>query len=309
MSGMITKTMQYIETLYLNAPEGDIAKPEYSDCVRFCGSTVYAHATIIYLLSNVMNKAQLLWQEGTIKGPYYVSIIFPFDLDEKRKPEDAETTYERIKWYINNFRVPDCGLVVSFYKNTDIKPWITTPWHLNEVWPMKRRWSPKGTHITIQSTENLIGSSLKSLIHTVTPQFVEHAEKMAKKYGYQVKFIDYTLPYDEMYEAIVTSDHHFTYCGATYYFAATVGCPTTSWGYEYSSKIRVNGAYFTYKDGKRVHTSMQLSRWSNISTNRAKIMQYDSDEGAVLNKPLIYCSNVDDVQEIDLVFKNIISKK
>lgn len=303
--------MRYLETIYLGCDSTEIAKPETSDCVRFCSSTIYSHATIISQLSNVFNKAQLLWQEGAITGPYHASMVFPVDLDHRRKPEDAESSYERIKWYINNMRVPDCGMVISFYQNLNSKTWITTPWHLNEFWPMKRQWDPQHTHVTVQLTEKLIGTTAKEMIHSVSPAFIEKVDQLADKYGYEVRYIDYTMPFDEMYDDIVTSNHHFSFCGATYFFAATVGIPTTGWGYYFSAKTRTGGSYYEFNvdsNGNpiRTYTEMQSTQWANLSTNKARIMQFDHDLGVVMNKPISYCTNVDDPDELEDVFAKMI---
>lgn len=298
--------MQYLETIYLDCNSTDIAKPETSDCVRFCSSTIYSHATMISQLAGVFNKAQLLWQEGSITGPYYVSIVFPVDLDHRRKPEDPESSYERIKWYINNMRVPNCGMVISFYQNLNSKTWITTPWHLNEFWPMKRQWSPQNTHITIQTTEKLLGTTAKDLIYAVSPAHIERVEKLADDYGYEVRHINYTVPFDKMYDDIVTSNHHFSFCGATYFFAATVGIPTTGWGYYVSAKIKTGGSYYTYNTAERIYTEMQSTQWANLSTNKARIMQFDHELGVVMNKPISYCNNIDDPDEIDDVFQKML---
>lgn len=298
--------MQYLETIYLDCKRLDIATPEKSDCIRFCSSTMYAHATIMCQLANVFNKAQLLWQEGSLTGPYYVCVIFPVELDHKRKATDSESVYDRLKWYINNMKVPSCGMVVSFYQNTNTKTWITTPWHLNELWPMKRQWDPKGTHITIQVTEQLVGTKAKYVIHTMSPPFIKRTEQLAKDYGFDIRYIDYTLPFDQMYEDIVTSNHHFSYCGSTYFFAGAVGVPTTGWAYYISATVKQPGSYYTYDSAKRIYTEVQSTQWGNLSTNKARIMQYDHQLGVVMNKPVEYCTNIDHVEDLDEVFQKML---
>jgi len=298
--------MLYLETVYLDCSTGDIATPEKSDCVRFCSSTMYSHGTIISQLANVFNKAQLLWQEGSLTSPYYVSIIFPSELDHKRKNTDPESVYDRLKWYINNMRVPSCGMVVSFYQNRGIKTWITTPWHLNEFWPMKRQWDPKGTHITIQVTEHLIGSAAKDIVHSVSPSFIKRTEELAEKYGFEVRYIDYTLPFDQMYDDIVTSNHHFTYCGSTYFFASTIGIPTTGWASRIFAKAKQPGSYYKYHSAERIYTMVQSTQWGNLSTNKARIMQYDHKLGVVMNKPAEYCTNIDEPEDLDEVFQKML---
>lgn len=303
--------MHYIETLYLNCNSDTIAKPETSHCIRFCSSTMYSHATIISQLANAFNKAQLLWQEGSISTPYHISIVFPVELDHRRKPDDSESVYERLKWYINNMREPSCGAIVSFYQNKQSKPWITSPWHLNEFWPMKRQWDPQNTHVTIQVAEKMIGSTSKDFIHSVTPNFIDKVCDLATDYGFDVKFIDYTMPFEQMYNDIVTSNHHFSYCGATYFFAATVGVPTTGWGYFISPNTRQTDSYYEYDLGpdgtpQRVFVNAQLTQWGNLSTNKARIMQFDSKLGVVMNKPISYCTNIDDPDKLEETFAKMI---
>lgn len=294
--------MRIIETLHIGCSEG-FAEPDRSHVIRFCNSTVFAHATLISQIAPAFVNAQLLWDEGISRTPYHVSVIFPFELDKVRKEADVETAYERIKWYFNNLMTPDCGLVVTFYQNLKSKSWITAPWHLQHLWPLKEIWTPKKEYITIQKIEPLVGGSAKRKID-VFPEYEERAVELANKLGYGVKYVDYIMPFDELLDTMKHSDHHFSYQGSSYFFAGLLGLPTTIWGSEMPRRYSWN-SYYSYHDCERIRINHVSSRWGTLGTNQARIMQYDPEVNAVMNKPVTYAYPIDSIGELENEFKKI----
>ena len=295
--------MRLLETIYLGDDTREMAIPSKAHVIRFCASTVYAHGTLISQICPAFVKAQLMCDEGISDKPYHVAVIFPFSLDKVRKPEDVETCYDRIKWYFRNLRKPDCGMVVSFYQNLESKDWITEPWHLNQMWPLAERWEPKGDYITLQKMEPLAGGSAKRVKH-LTSEYEDKCVALAEKMGLEVKVVDYLTPFDELLTTMKYSDHHFTYRGATYFFAGLLGLPTTSWCAEEKRSYQ-HLSYYTYSVKERVWDAVQKTRWGTLATNWARIMQWDDVLNVVTNKPIDYIHNIDSLGEIENEFRRL----
>lgn len=292
--------MNYIETLYLGADESaGIAKPGESVPVRFCWATMYSWATVVNTVSNAFAQAQLLFQEGAYEGPVKIAVYYTKE-DHKRKETDSETIHERMKWLFQNMMEPECGLVVSFYHLPEGREHIVIPFFIASFWPTKKQWAPQGTYITIQKTEDGIGGAKKEKIYNEAPIYIAKAEEMAAKYGYEIKYIDYTMPYDEMLDLLVGSDHHFTYAGATYYFAACVGVPVTAWTY-FERRYRL-GTYYDYDTKERIDCMAEDGQWGKITSNKVRILRWDWDRKVVLNKAEDYAYHLASVEELERIF-------
>jgi hypothetical protein len=107
-----------------------------------------------------------------------------------------------------------------------------------------------------------------------------------------------------LYELLLGSDHHFSYSGASMFFAAMMGLPTTAyclgltdqwWPSKYYNKV-----------GTKVNVMVQRGKWGILQTNLARVMQWDPDEQMVLNKPPEYLTHIDSVEKIDHAFERIL---
>lgn len=294
--------MFHIETLYIGCKDsGEIVQPESSHCIRLCSSNVFAHATLISQFCPAFTQAQLQYQEGTSDKPYQVSVIFPFDMDHKRKKEDTETTYERVKWYAENLAIPSNGIIISFYQNTKVKSWITEPWYAATIWPTRRENEPQD-YVTIQRTELLIGGTKKYKVIEESRVFEDTCVKLCDKLGIKYKFVDYSMPMNETYKIMLGSQMHFTYAGATYYFAGLMNLPTISWCFP--NKKRIKGNYYHPEKCERVTFEIENSYWAN--TRSARGLSPKFIDGEVINYPTDYIKHVDNVQELELEMLRIL---
>ena len=298
--------MKLIETIRLNCNNEDIAVPERSEVVRLCISRMYSHSTLIASICPVFTRAQLMWQENAISGPVYVSVIFTEELDHKRKDADTETVYERLIWFIKSLRAPDCGMIISVYQNLNAKRYIMDPWHLHHIWPFKDQWEPKGEYITIHHAEPKLGGTKKDKVLSEAPVYLARVMEMADKYGYDVKTFSYAMPWQEIYDGLRHSDHHFTYIGSTYYLAGCMNTPTTGFSYSNTHSV-INGSYYDYETGVRTNVTIPETRWGIVGLNRTRTIQYDFDLGAVVNKPVDYVKEISEVDQVDDIFKNMIN--
>ena len=308
MNGKTMSNLKLIDRVTLGCePYDEPPDPSNSHIVRFCRGTAYAWGCLVPWLSEPFIKAQLAFQEGSLNKPFRCSIIYPFELDHKRKESDPETVYWRIKWIVENMLPPDCGIDIALYQNTDIKDWITAPWATNQFWSMAKRNQPKGEYITVQRIEQKIGRDKKTYIHREGPKYIQAIEEKAERYGYKIHFVDYTTPFPKMYDLLLGSDHHFSYCGSTYFFASLIGVPTT--GYvkgEGIPDIFTPESYYDYHTAERIRVMTQMTKWGNLNTNYARIMQYDPKYHAVLDKPADYLREIDSIEKLDQSWERIL---
>jgi hypothetical protein len=296
--------MKLIETIYLGCEDtGEIAETHNSHTIRFCNSTAWAHGTLISYICSTLAKCQLLYEEGSLNKPSKISVIWPFDIDAKRKPADVETGYERVVWYFRNLKIPTNGIIVSFYVNQNVRSWTSDPWRVMSLWPTKKQWDPTGDYITIQKAEPLAGGKVRRIKDRLPP-FEEKTLQLAENYGYDVKYVSYLTPFDELYELLLGSSCHFSYLGSTYFFAGLVGTPTVGWGeavqYDHIT-------YYTRKDAQRLPASISTPRWGRLASNVGRILRYVEDEGGVMNKPVDYTTHVNDERDLEKIFEKIMS--
>jgi hypothetical protein len=291
-----------IETLYLGCDESHgPALPGQAHPVRFCWATMYSWATVINTVSNVFCTTQLLQQEKAFPGPAKVAVYFTRE-DHKKKAADSETIYERMIWLFKSMKEPEGGMVVSFYHLPEGREWISIPFFIANIWPTKKQWNPIGTYITIQKTEAGIGGKKQDKVYEEAPLYVERTEQLAKKYGYDIKYIDYTMPYEETLDLLAGSAHHFTYSGSTYYLAACVGTPTTAWSY-FGRRYK-NGRYYDYDTKENIKVMVEEGQWGKITSDKARLIKWNKERQVVDNGPEPYdVHHVVHHDEVEEVFK------
>jgi hypothetical protein len=226
-----------IETIYIGCENNkSISLPTSSHIVRFCADTAHAHCTIMCLLSDVFFKAQLISDEDYAQGPYRVSIMWPeqFVNPFKRKPSNAETSYDVMKWFLNNMLPPKNGMIVSIDRYEQ-KQTVATPWTVNQLWPFKKQWNKKGKFISIHKSEPLMSKRRIGGLMEKEKTILPNITKIAHEFGYDVKFIHYSLTMEEIYDTLLSTTHHFSYDGGTYYTAGMTGTPTTKYTHYYDN--------------------------------------------------------------------------
>jgi len=287
------------KTKYLGCDNNsEIAEAGKSVAVRFCWATMYSWATMVNTVSQAFAQAQLLHQEGAYNEPVRVAVFFTKE-EHKKKEADPETINYRIEWLFENMMPPECGMIVSFYELPEGKEHIVVPFFISTYWPTKKQWKGDGDFITIQKTE-AVGGPKKYQIFEEAPQYIEMVEEQATKYGYDIKYIDYTMPFDEMLDLLIHTKHHFTYAGATYYFCACTGTPVTAWTY-FNQKMRL-GTYYDYDTKERIDCMMQDAQWGKITSNKVRLLRWDWDRGVVLNKTDDYVHHLEDISELERIF-------
>ena len=216
--------MEYLSTSHIGCNGTDIVVPGDSHTIRFDSKCMYAYATLLSLIHEVFHLADVTARENNRDTPYKVAVLI--QRVEKRKSSDPETTLDRIKWIFENSAPPKGGMIVSFYHSPNIQRSITTQYMFNYLWPFKERWIGDENYVTFQKLEDNLYDQKKNYS-------MPHQEMVLDKletYGYNVRFVDYCTPIEELCKLLKHAKAHFTYTGATYYFAGTMGMPVIAFG-------------------------------------------------------------------------------
>lgn len=229
--------MLHIRTFYLNVPDEIKATNLVTDLnnsriIRFCDHTISTYATIISKLSELFLNIELGASLGYINKPSYISIILPKWSIRKFKTTDAEDSFSRICWFIENMKPTTNGMVISIYRNQRNREldFIDSHWNLNNLWITDKTWESKGNYVTVQYPEK-IGDFWNQ------EKFYENWE-VIKEYlilkNIEIKYISYQSSIQEVYELLLNTKLHIGYIGSCYFIAALTRTPTIGLGKESS---------------------------------------------------------------------------
>lgn len=226
---MTTLNFEHLKTYHLNTDSTEIAKPEDSYTVRFCMHTMHTFAPVIDKLSKAFLQAQLDYQDGYLDKPRKICVFIPKNLlNYKMKKEDAETSLERIYWFIENFKKPTCGVIVSFYASENHDHDIDSHWCLSNLWPLEKTWQGQNSnYVTVhlpEPTSNVIWN--KQNFETIW----KYIKLLIRSKGLDIKFITYATSYKEAHELMINSKLHISYVGASYIFSGITKTPTIGIG-------------------------------------------------------------------------------
>ena len=298
------KNMLLNETICIGCESDEVAVPGSAELLAFDASTVIAHATIASTLNGVFFRALAQSRHfGNI--PYKVCLCFPDNkIDRKKKETDSESIYDRLVWYIKNMHPPKNGIIFSMYIiEGKWQRFEKVPWAINSVWPFKRQWKPLDQYVTLQTVEPDTYSDRR--MHE--PQRVDHVnaaiqalesfntclpyiESYCNANNLEIKYVDYTMPYDDIYELILGSNCHFSYPGATMYFA--MACGTLTFAIHKFIHSKPEDTYnFAYRDPETgiEYLDGQMkpyTRYGRVTNGPTRIQQYSPQLDKVYQKHL-----------------------
>ena len=304
-NGMNTVNITHLETIYKNCDESGIkTDPARSHLVRFCDHTSHSHATIMSLLSPAFLNAQQLADENVSNEPYHITVLWTISQHLKRKPENAETAYEAILYFIKNLKAPKNGAVISIYRAKDAYSVQTTQWRHSQIWPFEKQWEPQGDYVTVHQAERLMSKSRINQVKTSEEKILPLIEKCAQNYGFEIKYINYTLTIKEIVDTMRLSNYHFCYSGATYYTAAMIGIPALAW--HDMDTVVTEEHPIRNRDGILQMHKVQRNTWGAMSSNIGKIRQYDWKNDCVITEPNQTQRHIEYNQEIEAAFLRMI---
>lgn len=281
---MNTVNITHLETIYKGCdPSGIKTDPAKSRIVRFCNHTSHSHATIMSLLSPAFLDAQQLADEHVTNEPFHITILWTMGKHWKRKPENAETAYESVLYFIKNLKAPKNGAIISIYRAHDAYPSQSTQWRHSQIWPFEKQWDPQGNYITVHKAERLMSPLRRDKVMESEERILPIVEKYADKCGFEIKYIDYTLTTKEIVDIMRLSNYHFCYSGATYYTAAMIGIPALAW--HHWDTIPIETHEIRTREGVLEEHEVQRATWGDMSSPIGKIRQYDWERDCVITKP------------------------
>lgn len=304
---MNTVNLTHLKTIYKGcAPDGTKADPAKSYIVRFTQHDAHSHATLMSMLSPPFLHAQQNADENITDQPSHISILWPFTTDFKRKPSNQDSAYDALVYFVENMLDPKNGAIVSIYHAPDMNYWQGEQWRHSQIWPFKQQWNPKGKYITIQKAE---ANMSKLRINKVLDQqnlCLPIIRIYAKKCGYEIKYIDYTLTTKEFVDIMISSDYHFTYSGASMYTAAMIGIPCLAWHHLEPVESEIQ-EWRDYDNQEIIHSEpIQQTPWGNMSTHNGKIKQYNFEKKRVETYPLRNNRHIEGLLDILKVFREMI---
>lgn len=289
------------ETIHLGCEKtSEVAQPGRSHLIRFCNGTKHATCTIASHLNEAFIKAQLLVNENISNKPFYISVLWPssfYSIGRKRKEEDSESSYYKMKWYFENYIPPTNGLVVSFYIAPTIDARHESIWQARYVWPTKKQWNTTNKFISIQMPEKLMGRVVKkNLLDKKFEEFIPVIESYAVLMNYDIKYINYSTPMEEAYKVMLETKCHITYEGSSYYMAASTGTPVIGINHNYSKDILYENLVIhnPEKGYTRERKTWMKTRWGRVDSNCYYIPTLERDTKKIINKPptnykTVYC--------------------
>lgn len=225
-------SLELIKTYRFDTDSNETAMSSKSQIVRFCVHTIATFAPIVDKLSEAYLKAQLSYQDGVRnKDPAHVSVIIPKILiDRKYKEGDQENFLERILFFIENFKVPSGGIIVSVY-SSDMDHNLDSHWSLSNVWETKSLWKGDGSYVTVNLPES--GSPTSWNKKDFYPIW-NHVKDYLKSQNIEIKYISYDMRTEDIYKLLIHSQLHISYVGASYIFSTLTKTPTLGLGYTHN---------------------------------------------------------------------------
>lgn len=304
---MNTVNLTHLKTIYKGCtPDGAKADPSKSYIIRFTWDDAHSHATLMSMLSPAFLHAQQNADECVSNNPFHISIIWPFETYIKRKIENKETAYDALVWFVENMLDPKNGAIVSIYRCSKQIAHQGEQWRHSQIWPLKQQWSPQRQYISVHKAESGMSKRRIDKVKHQESVYLPLIEFYANKYGYEIKYVDYTLTVQEIVDVMVQSDWHFCYSGATMYTAAMIGIPTLAW-HELDNVENNLQKWRDYDDSQKVnYTLVQETPWGLMSTNPGKIKQYIFENERVETRPLTGNRHIETKEDILNTFLRMI---
>ena len=282
------------ETFYIGCEnDGSVAELGVHPTIRWDRYAVYSFNDMREIFSDCFCNTQLLYQEKCIDKPTKYAMLLPI-VDSKKKINDKQTYHETICWFIENMLPPKSGIIISLYFYNSPYPQMRNLRSTDKtsIWPFKKLWKGKGNYITVQKLENLTQST-SDKISKGHLDIINDIENISQ---YEVKYIDYTMRIDYVYDLLINTKMHITYDGASWHLAAMLDTPTIVYGKPMSNR---DIHYWHKTKDEKVYTTIRESRWHK------QTIQYDIDKDIVYAGPQTFSFNVNSKKELTDKIKNI----
>lgn len=285
--------MKHIKTIYLGCDSHELATSS-AHVIRFCHSTIYAHATIMDLLGSAMWEAH--YQADFNRNPKKFCVMIPkLESNKPSKPENKSTGLDTITWFIENLHPPKGGAIFSLYEYEEKNYEVTGKWSAQVIWPLNknRQWVGGGDYITLHDIEPAVTNDKKGKHYSTHPtrQVIEEIDSICP---YKVRRINYIMDEEEIFEILKYSKFHISYHGGTMFTAGMINIPTICYGWP-TRKVNTHW----HIDGKWHKEQINQTSWNDGTCNPVgRVHQYDWDKDRVIQKPQSYLINVSNPIEL-----------
>lgn len=292
--------MKHIKTIYLGCDNTGARASIDNYVIKFERQTAKAHATYISKFCPILWQIQNLYEDGVVKDPVKICVLLPSNLVGKKVSDNNENTYDgHLIWFMENFLPPTPGVIFSLY-SFDIATSVQTMWTTKVIWPLQDRWKAKrdGEYITCQKYSPI---SASAKYHGYYDMFVSSSQapvidNIEALCDLPVKFIDYSMHEDKLFEVLSHSKMHFTYHGATYFSAALIDLPTVCYGFP-KNRVTTNALQGELMDA---------SSWGDEhGTGFTNIGLYNDSNGKVYNGWQTYVKHANSPLELEGYLKGI----
>ena len=238
MNDIGNKVLKFDKTYYFGVDDINYQVPIENSDFQFNNGDWLTWCDLLARLSEIFMAAELK-SKLTIETPT-ATFCYPEYYNTKFKEEDAEIRSDRIDFMINKMAPPGNGLILSTYKvdesyimydkfNTPIQGIYTTwPFTTLYKWNLKDSWNEENTedYVTFQKSEKR-SSVINHAAHMETENaLIEYLENNNIK----IKYIDYSMKTEEIYNAILHAKAHISYLGASYWLACYLNTPVVLYG-------------------------------------------------------------------------------
>lgn len=169
---------------------------------------------------------------------------------DKFKDEDQETRIERLEFILSKMKMPTNGLTLTMYEVFDQyvesergdQPGLGVTWPFNTLnkWDLIDTWNaPESDYVSVQLTEG------RSYLTGVQEHMAIEDEIMnvLSRHNANVKYVDYSMTSEDVYETVLNAKYHISYCGASWWLAHALNVPVYSYGKRYASDKDLYGTH------------------------------------------------------------------
>ena len=230
--------MNYYKTYHIGTKDGPDIVPLSVGDFQFNNSTILTWCDILARLSQLFLSAELK-SKLSMSTPTAV-LCFPNYYDTKFKEEDQESREERIDFLINKMAAPTNGLILSTYKVDESYlmydkfrgaiQGIYAAWPFSTLykWNLKDTWDKDnvGDYVTFQRTE--LASYLRNdKLHMDQENRIID---FLKDQNVKIKFVDYSMKSEDIYNDILHAKTHISYLGSSYWLGCYLNTPIIAYG-------------------------------------------------------------------------------
>lgn len=263
--------------------------------IRLGSSTIYSYVPLTSKIGEAYAMVDCMIEEGVLsqEDTFHITIISTVNLNKKRKPSDPETVGDRLRIMLMSMVPPKCNLVVNVVR---CKTYRQINHHFSTFiqWPLRKRWKEGSGYITIHDPEPRMDKKNPAR-YEILPARMKVIE-FAHALKYDIKFVDYCTPLEELIDILANSEMHFTYPGSTGFLAPLIGTPTV-----HLHNIPMSYKWAEVGDEKGIMSRHIVGR-TQTSSHRTTQIKEDGTMEEWIPRDVTYINNNVEMSDINYLF-------